>query len=129
TVAKALRPQTRVIGVEPAGAADALASFLAGEVRSVAEPKTIADGLRATVGRSNLAIMRRCVDEIVTVEEDAIAAATRLVWERLKVVIEPSAAVGLAAVIEGPVALRGRSAGIVLTGGNADLDRLPWQRA
>lgn len=129
TVAKALHPRTRVIGVEPAGAADALASFQSGEVRPVAEPKTMADGLRATVGRSNLAIMRRCVDEIVTVEEDAIAAAMRLVWERLKVVIEPSAAVGLAALIEGPVALRGRSAAIVLTGGNADLDRLPWQRA
>lgn len=126
TAAKALSEGIRVIGVEPEGAADALASFRAGEVRSVAQPQTIADGLRATVGAPNLKIIRERVDNIVTVSDSEIAAAMRLVWERLKIVIEPSAAVGVAAAINGAVEINGRRAGIVLTGGNADLDRLPW---
>lgn len=125
-VSKSVSPRTRVIGVEPAGAADALASFHAGEVRAVAQPHTIADGLRATVGEPNLRIIRATVDDIVTVTDDEIVAAMRLTWERLKVVIEPSAAVGVAAALSGSLALNGRRAAIVLTGGNADLDHLPW---
>ncbi|HEX6927882.1 MAG TPA: pyridoxal-phosphate dependent enzyme, partial [Gammaproteobacteria bacterium] len=126
TVSKALSPTTVVIGVEPAGAADARASFLAGEVRPVADSRTIADGLRATIGAPNLAVMREMVDDIVTVTEEEIIAAMRLIWERLKIVVEPSAAVGLAAVLGGALRLNGQRAAIVLTGGNADLDRLPW---
>ncbi|HEX6928441.1 MAG TPA: pyridoxal-phosphate dependent enzyme [Gammaproteobacteria bacterium] len=126
TVAKAVSPKTQVIGVEPAGAADALASFRAGKVRPVDNPRTIADGLRATVGAMNLAIIREKVDDIVTVTDAEIVTAMRLVWERLKIVIEPSAAVGLAAVLNHAVDLRGRRAAIILTGGNADLDNLPW---
>lgn len=126
TVAKSLSPRTRVIGVEPAGAADARASFHAGEVRAVAQPDTIADGLRATVGEPNLRIIRATVDDIVTVTEEEIVQVMRLVWERLKIVIEPSAAVGVAAAISGTLALDGGNAAIVLTGGNADLDHLPW---
>lgn len=126
TVAKAVSPETRVIGVEPAGAADALASFNAGEVRAVSQPETIADGLRATIGAMNLAIIRERVDDIVTVTDAEIVAAMRFIWERLKIVVEPSAAVGLAAVLNGAVGLRGRRAAIILTGGNADLDKLPW---
>lgn len=129
TVAKALHPKISVIGVEPSGAADALASFRAGEVRPVAQPDTIADGLRATIGVPNLGIIRATVDDIVTVTDDEIIAAMRLIWERLKIVVEPSAAVGLAAVLGGQVALNGRRAAIVLTGGNADLDSLPWLRS
>lgn len=126
TVARALSPKTKVIGVEPAGAADAQASFRSGEVRPVSEPRTIADGLRATIGRPNLDIIRERVDDIVTVTDDETVAAMRLAFERLKIVIEPSAAVGLAAVMNDAVVLDGRSAAIILTGGNADLDRLPW---
>lgn len=126
TVANAVSPKTVVIGVEPAGAADALASFRSGEVRAVSQPQTIADGLRATIGKPNLDIIREKVDDIVTVTDDEIIAAMRLVFERLKIVIEPSAAVGLAAVLNNAISLNGRSAAIILTGGNADLDRLPW---
>lgn len=126
TVAKALRPGVLVIGVEPDGAADARDSFRAGEVRAVENPQTIADGLRATVGEPNLDIIRAAVDEIVTVTDEEIVAAMRLTWERLKIVVEPSAAVGLAAVLGSALQLNGRRAAIVLTGGNADLDRLPW---
>lgn len=125
TVARAVSPHTRVIGVEPEGAADALASFRAGSVRAVAEPDTIADGLRATVGEPNLAIIRETVDDIVTVTDAQIIAAMRLAWERLKIVIEPSAAVGLAAALAYS-GVSGARTGIVLTGGNADLDNIPW---
>ena len=126
TVAKQLSPSTRIIGVEPSGAADAKASLLAGEIRPVTQPQTIADGLRATIGKPNLEIITKTVDDIMTVTDDEIIAAMRLAWERLKIVIEPSAAVGLAAALSPDCALNGRAAGIVLTGGNADLDRLPW---
>lgn len=129
TVAKALHPKVSVIGVEPSGAADALASFHAGKVRPVAQPDTIADGLRATIGVTNLDIIRATVDDIVTVMDNELVAAMRLVWERLKIVVEPSAAVGLAAVLGGQVPLNGRRAAVVLTGGNADLDSLPWLRS
>lgn len=126
TVAKALNSNVIVIGVEPAGAADARDSFRSGEVRAVENPRTIADGLRATVGAPNLDIIRATVDDIVTVTDEEIVAAMRLIWERLKIVVEPSAAVGLAAVLDRALPLNGRRAAIVLTGGNADLDRLPW---
>lgn len=126
TVAKALSPGTRVIGVEPAGAADALASFRAGAVRAVSRPETIADGLRATVGEPNLHVIRSKVDDIVTVTDEEIIAAMRLAWERLKIVIEPSAAVGLAAVLGDTLVPNGARTGILLTGGNADLDAMPW---
>lgn len=126
TVAKALHPDMIVIGVEPSGAADARDSFRSGELRPVEKPQTIADGLRATVGKPNLDIIRVTVDDIVAVTDEEIVAAMRLIWERLKIVVEPSAAVGLAAVLGDTLQLNGRRAAIVLTGGNADLDRLPW---
>lgn len=126
TAAKALLPDVHVIGVEPDGAADALASLQAGRVVPLERPDTLADGLRATVGEPNLAIIRQKVDEIVTVPDAAIIRAMRLLFERLKIVVEPSAAVGLAALLERSIPLHGRRAGIVLTGGNADLDHLPW---
>lgn len=119
-------PDIRIVGVEPAGAADARASFHAGVVQPVSKPDTIADGLRATIGEPNLRIIRELVDDVVAVDDEAIVAAMRLAWERLKIVIEPSAAVGLAAAMSGIEKVSGRRAGIVLTGGNADLDRLPW---
>ncbi len=123
---KALRPELQVIGIEPAGADDAARSFRAGHRVPPAKVETIADGLRATMGEMNFAIARERVDNIVTVSEAAIIAAMRLIWEAVKIVIEPSAAVPYAAILENKVAVANRRVGIILTGGNVELDTLPW---
>jgi threonine dehydratase len=126
TAAKALKPAIQVLGVEPAGADDAQRSFKAGTLVRVAQPKTIADGLRATVSARTLGIMRAQLDDIVTVSEQGIVRAMRTLWQHLKVIVEPSSAVPFAALLEGVVDVRGLRVGIVLTGGNVDLDALPW---
>ncbi len=124
--AKSMRPQIKVIAVEPANADDAAQSFRAGR-RLVTEKKfTITDGLRTNVGERTFPIIRRYVDDIVTVSEQAIVSAMRTIWETMKIVIEPSAAVPYAAVIENKIAIEGKRVGIILTGGNIDLDALPW---
>ena len=124
--AKTLKPSIRVIGVEPAGADDAARSLRAGRIVPNENPSTIADGLRATVGERPFAEIRRLVDEIVTVPDDAIVRAMRQLWEVLKIVVEPSAAVPYAALLDAPAALRSRRIGIIVSGGNLDLDHLPW---
>ena len=124
--AKSMRPQIKVIAVEPANADDAAQSFRAGR-RLVTEKKfTIADGLRTNVGERTFPIIQRYVDDIVTVSEQAIVSAMRTICETMKIVIEPSAAVPYAAVIENKIAIEGKRVGIILTGGNIDLDALPW---
>ena len=124
--AKSMRPRIKVIAVEPANADDAAQSFRAGR-RIVTEKKfTIADGLRTNVGEPNFAIIQHHVDDIVTVNEEAIVSAMRTIWETMKIVIEPSAAVPYAASVENKIALEGKRVGIILTGGNVDLDTLPW---
>src|SRR5438093_4467248 len=124
--AKSMRPQIKVIAVEPANADDAAQSFRAGR-RLVTEKKfTIADGLRTNIGERTFPIIRHYVDDIVTVSEQAIVSAMRTIWETMKIVIEPSAAVPYAAVIENKIAIEGKRVGIILTGGNIDLDALPW---
>ncbi len=125
---RALLPQARVIGIEPEQADDAWRSFRSGERVLLDAPDTVADGLRASLGVRNFSIIRRCVDDIVRVSEDAILQALRLVLERLKVLIEPSAAVVLAALIEGRLDVEGRDVGIILSGGNVDLDTAHWLR-
>ena len=118
-----------VVGVEPSVADDTRRSFEAGRIlRPEAKSSTIADGLRTGVGEITFPIIRERVERIVTVGEESIVAAMRSAWERMKLVIEPSAAVPLAAVLEGGLTLRGKRAGIILSGGNVDLDRLPWSR-
>jgi threonine dehydratase len=124
--AKALKPEVRVIGCEPANADDAKRSFESGERVCIDAPDTVADGLRASLGARNFPIILDRVDDIVTVSEAEIIAAMRLVWERLKLVIEPSCAVPVAALMNGAVDPVGRTVGVVLTGGNVDLDNLPW---
>ena len=121
-------PAIRVIGAEPLGADDAARSLAAGRLIPQTGPDTIADGLRSSLGEVTWAILSRELDRIVTVREEEIVAAMRLVWERMKLVIEPSAAVAVAAVLGKEVrALDGlRRVGVILSGGNADLDRLPW---
>ncbi|HWA85918.1 MAG TPA: pyridoxal-phosphate dependent enzyme, partial [Opitutus sp.] len=124
--AKSLRPQLRIVAAEPAGADDAARSFAAGRRLPVGHPDTIADGLRASIGEPNFALMRRHVDAVVTVSEDAIVAALRTIWETLKIVIEPSAAVAYAALLEDKLSVTRRRVALLLTGGNVDLDALPW---
>ncbi len=125
--AKALHPGIKVIGVEPALADDVAQSFRAGRRISIPTPLTIADGLRTNcTGEKNFPIIQRYVDDIVTVSEEGIVAAMRELWERLRVVIEPSAAVAYAAIREGRVSVAGKRVGLILTGGNVDMEQLPW---
>jgi threonine dehydratase len=128
-IARDHNPALEVIACEPAGADDAARSVTAGERVEVERPDTIADGLRATIGLRNFAIVSSLVDEVVTVTDSAIAEAMRLVWERLRIVIEPSAAVPVAVLQQGGYTAKGRAIGIILTGGNVDLDRLPWSES
>src|SRR6266699_2341493 len=124
--AKTMRPEIKVIAVEPANADDAAQSFRAGRLIRTQKKFTIADGLRTNVGAPNFSIIQRYVDDIVTVSEEAIIAAMRTVWETMKIIIEPSAAVPYAAITESKINIGGKRVGIILTGGNVDLDALPW---
>jgi threonine dehydratase len=121
-----LSPVTRVIAAEPQGADDAFRSLEAGRIVPQTDPRTIADGLRTSLGQRNFPIIARHVERVVTVSEQAIVDAMRAVWERMKTIVEPSAAVPLAALIEGGIDLRGKRVGIILSGGNVDLAALPW---
>jgi threonine dehydratase len=124
--AKSMRPEIKVIAVEPEQADDAAQSFRAGR-RLVTEKRlTIADGLRTNIGEPNFRIVQQHVNDIVTVSEEAIVSAMRTVWETMKIVIEPSAAVPYAAIQESKIDVNGKRVGIILTGGNIDLDALPW---
>lgn len=125
-VAKALRPNIEVVAVEPANADDAAQSFRAGKLIRVNKPNTIADGLRTNVGAPNFAIIQQHVENIVTVSEDAIVTAMRTLWETMKMIVEPSAAVPYAAILENKLDVRNRRVGIIVSGGNVDLDALPW---
>jgi threonine dehydratase len=126
-VAKAMRPGVRVFGAEPAGADDACRSLAAGHIVPQDDPRTIADGLRTSLGEKTFAVLSRLADGIGTASEAAIVRAMRTTWERMKIVIEPSSAVPLACLLEGTIPAGGARVGVVLSGGNVDLDHLPWQ--
>jgi threonine dehydratase len=121
-----LHSEVRVIAAEPKGADDAFRSVRDGRIYPSENPQTVADGLRTSLGTLTFPIIRRYVERIVTVEEESIVAAMRHIWERMKILVEPSAAVPLAAILEGGIEARGRRIGIILSGGNLDLDTLPW---
>lgn len=123
---RALNPKALVIAAEPEGADDAFRSFHAHKLIPSVNPKTIADGLLTSVGEINFRIIRRKTDEIVTVSERGIVRAMRLIWERMKIIVEPSAAVPLAAILENKIDVRGKKVGIILSGGNVDLEKLPF---
>ncbi len=128
--AKTLKPGIKVIGVEPALADDVAQSFRAGRRISIPSPATIADGLRTNcTGEKNFPIIQQYVDDIVTVSEEGIVAAMREIWERLRIVIEPSAAVAYAAIREGKIPTANHRIGLILTGGNVDMDALPWMKS
>jgi len=122
-VARALAPDCRVVGVEPEKADDATRSFRTRVLQSVSNPDTIADGARTpSLGKLTFPLVLQNVDEMATVSEDAIVSATLLLWNRLKIVVEPTGALAAAALLEGVVPARGLRAGVILSGGNVDFD-------
>ncbi|MBN1878234.1 MAG: pyridoxal-phosphate dependent enzyme [Anaerolineae bacterium] len=121
-----LAPRTRVIGVEPVTVDDAARSFRDGRIYPPTNAYTIADGLRTFLGDVTFPIIRNHVSDIVTVSEQGIIDAMRLVWERMKILIEPSSAVPVAALLEHSTLFRGQRVGIIISGGNVDLEHLPW---
>ena len=126
--AKAMAPRCRVIGAEPAQADDAHRSFRSGTRQSVTVPATIADGLRGSIGVLNFTLLRSHVDDVVTVTEQEIVNAMRIVLQDLKLLIEPSSAVAVAALLAGKLASSGQRVGIILSGGNVDLEQCPFLR-
>ncbi|HDR88039.1 MAG TPA: pyridoxal-phosphate dependent enzyme [Bacteroidetes bacterium] len=124
--ARGLKPEIIIYGAEPAGADDAFRSLQKGEIVPSVSPRTIADGLLTSLGPLTFAVISKKVDDILTCSEDSIVAAMRLIWERMKIVAEPSAAVPLAVVLDHPEVFRNRKVGLIVSGGNVDLTRLPF---
>jgi threonine dehydratase len=124
--AKSISPRIRVIGVEPSNADDAYRSMIAGKIIPSVNPQTIADGLRTSLGERTFPIIRQFVEKILTVSETNIVSAMKYIWERAKIIIEPSSAVPVAALWEHNSDFAGLRVGIILSGGNVDLEKLPW---
>ena len=123
---KALTPASRVIGAEPKNADDAFRSLRDGFIHPSIQPKTIADGLLTSLGEMTFAVIQKNVDEILTAPEETIVAAMRMIWERMKIIIEPSSAVPLAVIMENREKFSGKKIGIILSGGNVELTKLPF---
>ena len=119
-------PGTKVIAAEPAGADDAFQSFSQKKFIPSVHPETIADGLRTSLGNLTFPIISNLVSEIITVTDDITVQAMKLVWERMKIIIEPSSAVALAIVLQNKQKFAGQKIGIIISGGNVDLMHLPW---
>jgi threonine dehydratase len=124
---KGLAPHVRVIAAEPEMADDACRSLQAGHILPSENPQTVADGLLTSLGELTFPIIQQHVEQIVTVSEAGIMTAMKFIWERAKILIEPSAAVPIALLWERKIDLGGLRVGVILSGGNVDLDRLPWQ--
>ena len=122
-----LSPRTKVVGAEPKAVDDAYRSIQAGHIQKNETINTIADGLRTNLGPITFNIIQDNVDAILTVSEERIVEAMRIIWERMKIIIEPSCAVPLAAVLTNPAFFEDQDVGIILTGGNVDLGSLPFQ--
>lgn len=119
-------PETKVIAVEPEQADDAFRSFYQGKLIPSINPDTIADGLLTSLGTRTFPIIQNYVNQIVTVSEDAIIESMKIIWERMKIIIEPSSAVPVAALLEKKINTKNKKIGIILSGGNVDLNKLPW---
>lgn len=119
-------PTTRTIGAEPIAVDDAKRSLQSGTIEKNLSTNTIADGLRTPLGDKTFTIIRQQVEDILTVSEEAIIEAMKLTYERLKIVIEPSCALPLAVVLANPQIFEGKKIGLILTGGNVDLNKLPF---
>jgi threonine dehydratase len=120
------RPGARVIGVEPEQAQDAYLSFTNRTFIPSHNPETIADGLRTSLGPITFPIILEHVHQIVTVSEESIVKSMRMLWERMKIIVEPSSAVPIAALLERKIDIENKRVGILISGGNVDLDELPW---
>ncbi len=122
-------PLTKVIACEPKGADDAYRSFIEGKFIPSENPQTIADGLLTSLGNLTYPIIQDQVEQILTVSEESIITAMRLTWERMKIIIEPSSAVPLAAVLENKEFFMNKKIGVIISGGNVDFDKLPWMKS
>lgn len=122
----AISPKTHIIGAEPQRADDAYRSFIAGRIIPSGNPDTIADGLLTSLGSLTFPIIKHYVNDIITVTEEGIVYAMRTIWERMKIIVEPSAAVALGAILTNQTLFSGKRIGIILSGGNVDLANLPW---
>jgi len=123
---KTILPSCKVVAAEPKNADDAYRSFRDGFIHPSINPKTIADGLLTSLGELNFSIVQKNVDEILTASEESIVAAMQMIWERMKIIIEPSSAVPLAVIMENKINFHGKRIGIILSGGNVDLKKLPF---
>lgn len=117
---------TKLIACEPKGADDAYKSFKQGKIIPSIRPNTIADGLLTSLGEKNFEIILKYVDDIVTVSEHSIVQAMKMIYERMKIIVEPSSSVPLAAIIENKIDVRDKKVGIIVSGGNVDLAKLPF---
>jgi threonine dehydratase len=124
--ADGINSSIQVIGCEPEIADDAYRSFKAGELQPVNRTDTVADGLRTALGELTFACIKQHVDDIATVSEEQIVEAMRFIWERMNIIIEASCAVPVAALFHNKVDAKNKKVGIIITGGNVDLDHLPW---
>jgi threonine dehydratase len=124
--ASGMAPQCQIVGAEPAGADDAFRSFQSGKRQKATAPETLADGLRGSIGGMNFELLMRYVRDVVTVDEAQIVAAMKWTLQELKLLIEPSSAVPVAALLAGRVGQPGQSIGIILSGGNVDLEQCPF---
>ena len=121
-----LSPECKIIGCEPYGADDAFRSLEKGSIVPSINPQTIADGLRTSLGDKTFPIIKQLVNRIIRVEEEEIVSAMRLIWERMKIIIEPSSATAFAAILKEKEFFQGSRTGIILSGGNVDLSHLPF---
>ena len=124
--AKEINEQVSVYGAEPAEADDAYRSLQNGEIVPNDTINTICDGLRAQIGTITFPIIQKYVDEIITLSEDEILDSMKMIWERLKIIVEPSCSISLAAIIKNKNKFSGKNIGLIMSGGNVDLNQIPW---
>jgi threonine dehydratase len=128
TAVKGINPAIMVYGAEPAGADDAFRSLMSGTLVPSVNPKTMADGLLTSLSDMTFAVIRKNIDNILPVSEDSISESMQLIWERMKIIVEPSSATVLAVIKENKELFRGKKTGLIISGGNVDLGRLPFIR-
>ena len=125
--AKKINDKINVYGAEPKEADDAFRSIKSGVIKANKSTNTICDGLRAQIGTLTFPIIKNYVADIFTIEEEEIIDSMRLIWETMKIIVEPSCAITLSAIIKNKKMFEGMKVGLIVSGGNVDLDNLPWE--